>query len=440
MNDMNKAVISHIDEGSLAQQKGLKPGDAIVSVNGQPVQDLIDLNFAMADEEVRLVVDSADGPRECYFQKRFGDDIGITMEAAVFDHIRQCCNNCIFCFIAQMPEGMRPSLYVRDDDYRMSFLTGSFITLSNLEADDVKRICQYHLSPLHVSVHTTNGPLRKRMMSQPKTDLIMEQLQELVRNDIDMYCQIVLVPGYNDGDEFVHTLHDLETLRPNVRGIAVVPLGMTKFREHCTPLQPVDEACAKETIRIASEFQERSRAESGETFVYLADEFYLKAHMPIPADSAYDGYEQIEDGIGMLRLFEQQWHDWDGIPRKAYEKPIRLALLTGTLAAPFIQSLVDEIAVENLVATVIPVTNDYFGTQINVAGLLTAQDILKTVKHATDKWDGIIIPGTALRKGEEIFLDDMTLADFRNEAGVRVEVSEFAADLKSLLYHWTDKE
>ena len=439
MTDTSKAIISTIEEGSPAQHKGLNPGDRIVSVNGQAVKDLIDLNFALADEKVHMVVQGADGLRDCYFQKRFGEDLGITMESAVFDHIRQCCNDCIFCFIAQMPEGMRPSLYVRDDDYRMSFLTGSFITFSNMTEQDMDRIRRYHLSPLHVSVHTTNGALRQRMMRQERTDNIMEQLQRLVDYDIDMYCQIVLVPGYNDGPEFERTLRDLSSLRPNVLGIAVVPLGMTKFREKCEALEPMTVEGAREALRIAKAFQAESRKTSGTTFVYMADEFYLKAEEPVPEDSTYDGYEQIEDGIGMIRLFEQQWHGWDGKIRAAYKKPLRLAILTGTLAAPFIRSLVEEVSVDNLSVAVIPVENEYFGRQITVAGLLTAQDMLKACQAGGAAWDGIIIPGTALRKGEEVFLDDMTLAQFREQAGLPVRVSDFAPQLKELLYHWNEE-
>lgn len=438
MDNENKAVISSIETGSPAAQQGLRPGDAIVSVNGQSVQDLIDLNFALADEKIHLVVDGQDGLRDCYFQKRFGEDVGITMESAVFDHIQQCYNNCIFCFIEQMPPGMRPSLYVKDDDYRMSFLTGSFITLSNLQEEDLKRIRQYHLSPLHVSVHTTNGRLRQKMMRQELTADIWKQLQSLAEYDIDMYCQIVLVPGYNDGEEFTRTLRDLEKLKPNVLGIAVVPLGMTKFRENCEALPPVSVDCARDILRRAEAFQKRSRAEGSGSFVYLADEFYLKAGVPLPANEYYDGYEQIEDGIGMLRLFEQQWHQWTGEVRKSYDQPLRLALFTGTLAAPFLQSLVDEIEVENLSLAVIPVENEYFGKQINVAGLLTAQDLLQAWEKIRGDWDGLIIPGTALRKGENIFLDDVTLDEFRQKVGVPVQVSEFAPQLKSLLYHWKE--
>lgn len=441
MSDTLKAVIAGVADGSRAWQKGLRPGDTIISVNGQPVGDLIDLNFALADERVHMVVQQDDGLKDCYFQKRFGDDLGITMENAVFDHIRQCWNNCIFCFIAQMPEGMRPSLYVKDDDYRMSFLTGSFITLSNLSEDDLKRIRQYHLSPLHVSVHTTNGMLRRQMMRQDKTENIREQLEELVRYDIDMYCQIVLVPGYNDGEEFSRTLQDLEALRPNVLGIAVVPLGMTKFRDGCANLQPVTKETALDVINRAEPFVRRSRKEGSGTFVYLADEFYLKAGMPIPDAAYYDNYEQIEDGVGMLRLFEQEWHQWSGEVRKSYDKPLRLALMTGTLAAPFLRELIREVEVENLEVEVVPVENQYFGTQINVAGLLTAQDILQAFQALPGTWDGIIVPGTSLRKGEDIFLDDMTLSEFQKKAGVPVGVSEFAAQLRQLLYHWQeDKE
>lgn len=438
MSDTLKAVIASVQDGSRAQREGLQPGDTIVSVNGQAVEDLIDLNFALADERVHLVVKNGDSLRDCYFQKRFGEDLGLTMENAVFDHIRQCWNNCVFCFIAQMPEGMRPSLYVKDDDYRMSFLTGSFITLSNLSEDDLKRIHQFHLSPLHISVHTTNGELRRLMMRQERTEKIMEQLQELIRADIDIYCQIVLVPGYNDGEEYTRTLKDLKGLGPNVLGIAVVPLGMTKFRDSCEKLEPVTAEEARDIIHRSQPFIDQSRAAGTGSFVYLADEFYLKAGIPLPDADYYDNYEQIEDGIGMMRLFEQQWHSWDGTVRTAYDKPLRLALFTGTLAAPSIKELVDEVHVDNLEATVIPVTNYYFGTQINVAGLLTAEDMLNAWQDLRGHWDGIIIPGTALRKGENIFLDDLTLEEFEKRAGVPVGVSEFAPQLKDLLYHWQE--
>lgn len=440
MSDTLHAVIASVQEGSRAQKEGLKAGDTIVSVNGQPVEDLIDLNFALADEKVHLVVQNGDSVRDCYFQKRFGEDVGITMENAVFDHIRQCWNNCIFCFIAQMPQGMRPSLYVKDDDYRMSFLTGSFITLSNLSEEDIRRITRFHLSPLHISVHTTNGELRRRMMRQERTDDIMDHLRILVQHDIDMYCQIVLVPGYNDGEEFSRTVRDLESLRPNVLGIAVVPLGMTKFRSGCMHLDPVTPELARDIIRRAQPFVQRSRKEGRGSFVYLADEFYLKGGVPLPDNDYYDNYEQIEDGIGMLRLFEQQWHSWDGPLRTAYDQPKRLALLTGTLAAPFISQLVQEVQVANLEVTVVPVENTYFGRQINVAGLLTAQDMLHAWQQLAGDWDGLIIPGTALRKGENIFLDDMTLTKFEARAGVPVGVSEFAPELKQLLYHWQENK
>lgn len=438
MKNRLKPVISKVAAGSRAAQKGLQPGDVIVSVNGQNVSDLIDLNFALADEDVHLVVKNGDALRDCYFQKRFGEDLGITMESAVFDHIRQCRNNCIFCFISQMPKGMRPSLYVKDDDYRMSFLTGSFITLSNMSEADLKRIIQYHLSPLHISVHTTNGALRSRMMRQERTADILKELQNLAAHDIDMYCQIVLVPGYNDGEEFTKTLRDFASLGDHVLGVAVVPLGMTRFRQDCEPLNPVTEACAKDIIERAKPFIMDSRERGRGSFVYLADEFYLKAHEALPPAAWYDGYEQIEDGIGMLRYFERQWHDWGGKVRTAYEKPLRLALFTGTLAADFLRGLVDEVRVENLEVDVIPVENRYFGTQINVAGLLTAGDMVAAWQALPEKYDGLIIPGTALRKGEELFLDDVTLRAFTEKIGVPVAVSEFAPQLKELLYHWKE--
>lgn len=431
----NNGIISAVTDGSLAAKTGLKPGDRIVSINGQHVQDLIDFSFAIADEEITIVVEHEHKKVEHYFQKRFGEDIGIELESAVFDKIRQCANNCKFCFIDQMPKGLRESLYVKDDDYRMSFLYGNFITLTNMNEKDWKRIHQFHLSPLFVSIHTTNGELRQEMMQQPLSQHIKAQLDRLVQLEVDFHCQIVLCPDYNDGDELEKTLQDLITLQPHALSVAIVPLGITKFRDHCAPMKPVDRKCALKTIAIVEKQQKACREKSGNSFAYLADEFYLIANKSIPPAVWYDGFPQLENGIGMVRRFEMDWHDLVLVPNR-YNQPLHLAVVVGTIVANFIRQIINEMPIHNLQVTVIPVENVFFGKTITVTGLLSAQDILKTLQQQTECFDGVILPGVVLRKGESIFLDDMTLTDFAAQLPHEVRVGDFAADLKRLLYQW----
>jgi len=431
----NNGIISAVTDGSLAAKTGLKPGDRIVSINGQHMQDLIDFSFAIADEEISMIVERKQKKIEHYFQKRFGEDIGIELESAVFDKIRQCANNCKFCFIDQMPKGLRRSLYVKDDDYRMSFLYGNFITLTNMSNKDWQRIHQFHLSPLFISVHTTNGELRQQMMHQPLSRLIKKQLDRLIHLDIDFHCQIVLCPNYNDGHELEKTLQDLIALQPNALSVAIVPLGMTKFRENCAPMQPVDRECALKTIAIVEKQQQICREKKGNSFAYLADEFYLIADKPIPSAAWYDDFPQLENGIGMMRRFEMEWHDLALTPNH-YKQPLHLSIVVGTIIAEFIRRIINETPIHNLRVTVIPVENNFFGKTITVTGLLSAQDILNTLQKRSDHFDGMILPGVVLRKGESIFLDDMTLADFAAQLPHEVRVGDFAADLKKLLYQW----
>lgn len=422
-----KGVIANVKPGSLAEQHGVAPGDKIISVNGTNVRDLIDLSFAVADESVHLVTESDGKKVEHYFQKRFDEDLGVELESAVFDSIRQCANHCIFCFIDQMKEGLRDSLYVRDDDYRMSFLYGNYITLTNMTDADYKRIQQYHLSPLYVSVHTTNGELRQNMMKQPRSAQIMKDLQRLIDMDIEFHCQVVLCPGYNDREELKRTLQDLSSLYPSAQSVAIVPLGMTKHREGLTALQPVDEKVAKETIQILSSFQKEMREKHGTSFAYLADEFYIKAGVEVPTDEWYDGYPQLEDGIGMMRYFAETWSRTEV---GSYEGPRKkVTLVTGTAVAPFVQSIVQDTP---HVVRVKAIENHFFGTSITVTGLVTATDILEQTKDLDT--DVLIIPGVMLRKGEPIFLDGMTLDSFKGQVPYEVQVCDFAGELKEYLY------
>lgn len=433
----NGAKIAKIEKDSIADKIGLHEGDTILEINKEKVNDLIDLNYALADESIEILVQNSLGVTQThYFQKRFGDTTGIEMENAVFDSIRQCANNCVFCFIDQMPEGMRESLYVKDDDYRMSFLHGNFITLTNMAERDWNRIRAFHLSPLYVSLHTTNGDLRKTMMKHNGADKILKHLAWLKENDIEIHAQIVMCPGYNDNEELRSTVETLYTSFDNVLDIAIVPIGLTKFRDNLPQIPPVDEIKAKETIAIIEPFQKKARLERGHSFVYLADEFYLQAKREYPSPDEYDDFGLLEDGIGMGRKFSLDWENYKTEDAYTYEKPFRVALPTGTAIGNDMKAFMKNLEIPNLEVSVIPIENKFFGSAINVTGLLTAQDIIEQVKGLNETFDGIIIPGVCLRKGVPIFLDDRTVHDVEQALGIEVRICHFATDLLEQLNHW----
>lgn len=437
MARQKEGIISAVEKGSLADRNGLRRGDCIVSVNDRQVGDVIDLTFALSDEEVHMVVrDSLGHTQSHYFQKRFDEGLGISVESAVFDHIRQCSNQCSFCFIDQMPRGMRESLYVKDDDYRMSFLYGNFITLTNLTEKDIERIRRLHLSPLYVSVHTTNGKLRKQMMKNPRAEDICAMLEKLADCGIEMNTQIVLCPGINDGPELEATLQKLYSYGDAILSVAIVPVGLSRFREHLTSLAAFDEVSARRAVRLVEKWQKKSRSERNRSFAYLGDEFYLTARMPMPPASWYDGFPELEDGIGMVRKFEEQWKSHHHPAVSGPEKPTDLVLPCGTLIGEWLRHAAATLHIPNLKVHVVPVENDYFGHGVHVTGLLTAEDIMKSVRSLPFQPDGLIIPGVALRKGEPVFLDDVTLEQFQADCGISVKVCQFADDFLDTVYQW----
>lgn len=433
----NGAKIAKIENDSLAEKAGLCEGDIILEINKEPVNDLIDLNYALADENIEMLVQDALGNTKThYFQRRFGDSTGIEMESAVFDSIRQCANQCVFCFIDQMPKGMRDSLYVKDDDYRMSFLHGNYITLTNMTERDWQRIIAFHLSPLYVSLHTTNGPLRQKMMKHIGADKVLAHLRRLEENDIDVHVQIVMCPGFNDGEELRSTIETLYNTYTNILDVAVVPVGITKFRDDLPQIPPVNESKAQETIAIVEPLQNISRAERGNSFVYLADEFYLQAKCEFPDVQAYDDFPLLEDGIGMGRKFALEWAEYTTEDAYTYTKPLQVVLPVGAAIGESMKALLQTLDIPNLEVTVLPINNDFFGRTINVTGLLTAQDIIKQIKETKQHFDGVIIPGVCLRKGVPVFLDDQTIEDVEKALATDVRVCHFATDLLEQLNHW----
>jgi putative radical SAM enzyme (TIGR03279 family) len=431
-----KALVAQVQSDSIAEKIGLVAGDIILTVNGETVKDIIDLSFALADEKVTLVVAKKSGGTVTIpINKTFDENLGIEFESAVFDQVRCCANRCIFCFVDQMPRGMRDSLYVKDDDYRLSFLYGNFITLSNLGPNDHDRIGRLHLSPLYISIHTTNGELRSQMLNNKQAANIMEQLVELITRGVQFHGQIVLCPGFNDGENLKKTFEDIYRLVPAALSLAIVPVGLTQFREDCYDLPGFTSQQCAETIDLIAPLQDRCRREQGSTFVYLGDEFYVAAGREIPTTAEYDDFPQLENGIGMVRNFIDEWHQCS-FATSGYDQPIYIDVVCGVSAAKIIEPLVKSLAIKNLNVRVVPVINSFFGKHITVTGLLTGQDIIDQLQCLDGPRDGIILPGVALRKGESIFLDNMVPEEISEHLAVPVRIAYFSQDLVDCLLHW----
>ncbi len=435
---MGYGTILRVPRGSLAEELGLVPGDKIVSVNEQPLRDIIDLSFAMAEEEIDLLIEHAEGEQELLsFDKETDEELGAEFQSAVFDGIRSCGNHCLFCFVDQVAPDMRESLYVKDDDYRLSFLYGNFITMTNMGERDFQRIAAFHLSPLFVSVHTTDMALRERLLGTPRAAELTKQLDRLDETATEYHAQVVLCPGLNDGEQLDKTIGDMMARRPHALSLAIVPVGLTRFRDDCYPLTPFDRAGAARVIAQVEKWQKKSRARSGENFVYLADEFYLSAGQPLPEEEEYDGFPQLDNGIGLARCFISDWNEAAQGNAGGYEAPFSVEVLCGVSIAPVFQDLIDALSVKNLTVRLRPVENQWFGPSVTVSGLLTGRDLLAAVSGG-EQADAVILPRCALRSGEDIFLDDMTLTAFTERCGREVRTALSGAELYRLLAHWQD--
>lgn len=337
---------------------------------------------------------------------------------------------------------MRKSLYVKDDDYRLSFMNGNFITLTNMTEEDYARIYRLHLSPLYVSVHTTNGQLRSEMLRNPDAVHIKEQLKELAEHQIDIHVQIVLCPDYNDKEELEKTLTDLYELRDNILSVAIVPVGLTKHRERCHPLRTFTAEEAKDVVKTITAWQEKARAELGESFVHISDEFYLMADEPFPTAEIYDGYPQIENGIGLSRSFVDEWNYYiHEIASASYKEPTTLFVICGTSGEKVLRPLFDAVNIPNLTIRLIAVTNEFFGDKITVTGLLTGTDIANRLLKETDitQGNGLLIPCTCLKAEEDVFLDDTTVRDLETKLNMPVRVFDSAHALQGYLGNWQMK-
>ena len=443
--------ILRIQEGSLAEELELVAGDKILEVNGMELRDIIDLSFAFADEKIDMLVEHADGEQEMIsFDKDYDEELGAEFTAAVFDGIRRCANNCYFCFVNMGAPEARASLAIKDDDYRLSFLYGNFVTLTNMGEADFQRIEQFHLSPLYVSVQCMNPTLRAEMLRCKRAAEIGKQLNRLEAAGADYHTQVVLCAGLNDGAELERTIQEIAARRPHALSLAVVPVGVTKYRTDPYPLQQFDAKGAAAVIDLAERWQKRFREETGRTFLYLGDEFYFLAGRELPPEEWYDGFPQLDNGIGLTRSFLKDWEAErlandasdvagtlarkaveDAQPVGAEEEEVYLDVVTGTSVAPMFEQLARSMEAEKpkLHVRVVPVENAFFGPTVNVSGLLTGRDILERLQTLAGPRTGVLIPEPALRAGEDIFLDDMTLTAFRAALpDVRVEPVQGGAD------------
>lgn len=421
--------ISNVRRHSLAEKAGIQPGEKLCSVNGCNVQDIIDLSFLTSDEVVELEIENAAGAKRLVQIEKYPDeDLGLEFESAVFDKVRTCYNNCIFCFVDQMIPGMRPGLYVRDDDYRLSFLYGNFITLTNMCDEDFDRIIRTHLSPLYISVHATDPDVRCKMMNNRFAGQLMEKINRLLEAGIQIHTQIVCCPGYNDGEVLKRTFADLYALHPGVLTMAVVPVGLTKHREHLHPMRTFTPQEAVEIVDAVSGWQKQCREETGKSFVYLGDEFYLLAGKALPSSEYYDGFPQLENGIGLTRNFLNEWET--ALKTLQYADGAEQAVIpVGESAFRVLQPMMEAFNRQyGTKHSFFSVKNLFFGGHVNVTGLLTGGDILAAVKDC----ERLILPGVVLNN-DNLFLDDMSLDDFKRSFQGKVEIAKDAGELLRLL-------
>ena len=423
-------IINYVREDSIAEDLGLLPGDEILSVNGHIIHDIVDWRFYINEEYTELSVIKSGVPEIFEIEKDYDDDLGIEFDDIIFDRLKVCGANCMFCFERQLPKGVRPSLKLRDDDYRLSFLNGNFITLANLKEEDIDRIIEQKLSPLYVSVHTTDEELREKIIGR-KFPPFMELIKKLCKNGICLHTQVVACPGINDGEKLTETINTLSDLYPNVLSLAVVPVGLTQHRENLPKINPYTKEEAENVLKIIEEKQNIFRKTFGTTFVWASDEFYIKAGKPIPDNEYYEDYSQLENGVGLVRDFLTDAEDGIGILNSANIKTDKkLTFITGKSFYPFLRSVLDRI--KNINTELIAIENRFFGNTVTVSGLMCGRDIRDQLKDK-DLGDYVLIPEICLKDGY-LFLDDMTLKELEKELGVPVikEADYFSVTAKRI--------
>lgn len=419
----HRHIIKSIEPGSIAEELGIEKGDILLSINDQEVEDVFDYHFYVNDEQLVLTIEKPDGEEwELEIEKDYEEDLGIEFEQGLMDEYRSCRNKCIFCFIDQMPGGMRDTLYFKDDDSRLSFLQGNYVTLTNMSDHDIDRIIRYHLEPINISFHTTNPELRCQMLHNRFAGEALRKVDRLYEAGIEMNGQIVLCRGINDGEELERSIRDLAGYLPYLQSVSVVPVGLTRYREGLYPLEPFTPEDARKVLEVVRRWQDELYEKWGTHFIHAGDEWYLLAGEDMPPQERYDGYLQLENGVGMMRLLEDEF-------REAFEKlpgdemPREVSVATGKLAYPLICSMAEKLK-SRYPGTVIhtyQIENRFFGERITVAGLVTGQD-LKEQLSGKKLGKALLLPCNMFRSQEEVFLDDMTLDELKDALQSEIDI------------------
>lgn len=424
---MKKHLIKEVKEGSIAEELEIEAGDILVTINGKEIEDIFDYHYLLEDEYLEVLIEKSYGEEWLLeVEKDPDEDLGLSFGESLMDKYRSCHNKCVFCFIDQNPPGMRETIYFKDDDTRLSFLQGNYVSLTNLQVKDIERIIEYKLAPINISVHTTNPELRCKMLNNRFAGRVLEYIDMLYKAEIPMNAQIVLCKGLNDKDELRRTISDLLKYAPLIESLSIVPVGLTKYREGLYPLEPFNKEDAIELINIVEEYQEIAMKEHGYHFVHASDEWYINADKEIPDEDNYDGYIQLENGVGMVRLMLNEidasvssyLSEHNG---ETYSGHKTVSTITGMLSYDVMCQATKKIkeAAPNIEINVYPIRNDFFGERITVTGLLTGQDIVAQLQ-GKNLGDALLLPCNVLKADEDIFLDDMTLLELQNALQVPV--------------------
>ena len=432
-------VIQQIVPGSIAEELEIEPGDVLVDINGQEIEDIFDYQYYCEDDEIVVTIRKPDGEEwELEIEKEEDEDLGIVFENGLMDDYRSCSNKCIFCFIDQMPKGMRETLYFKDDDARLSFLQGNYITLTNMSDKDIDKVIQYRLSPINISFQTMNPELRCKMLTNRFAGEALKKVDRFYEAGIEMNGQIVLCKGVNDGKELEYSFQKLYQYLPHLRSVSVVPVGLSKFRDGLYPLEPFNKEDAAAVIEMIEKWQKKAMEEYGLHFIHASDEWYILADRELPEEDSYDGYLQLENGVGMVRLMLDEFSEAlskavlqkqeylsgkkNACPQSWFEQE-KVSIITGKLVYPYIKKMAEELMKEfpQKELQVIPIRNDFFGEMITVTGLLTGTDILAQCGEL-ELGDRLLLPENVLRSGETVLLDDLTVEDLQKTLQVQIDI------------------
>jgi len=422
----NRHIVGCVEVGSIAEELGIEKGDELLKINDSEIEDIFDYQYLLQDEYIEVLIKKADGEEWLLeIDKDYSEDLGISFENGLMDEYRSCHNKCIFCFIDQMPKGMRETLYFKDDDSRLSFLQGNYVTLTNMSEHDINRIIKYHLEPINISFQTTNPELRCKMLNNRFAGEALKKVDKLFEAGIHMNGQIVLCKGVNDKEELERSISDLTKYLPNLESVSVVPVGLSKYREGLYPLEPFTKEDAIEVLDTIHKWQKEIYEKWGIHFIHASDEWYILAGQELPMEDNYDGYLQLENGVGMLRLLEDEFSDaFNALDEHSLKaKKETISIITGKLAYPYLKKMCEKLEnkVQGLKINVYAIRNDFFGENITVSGLLTGQDIIAQLTEK-DLGQRLLLPQNVLRSGEDVFLDDIRVPEVEKALQVVVDI------------------